>query len=473
MSKPLPAYQQAAEELRNNPGQWSFYESAGNCVALAGPGSGKTKTLTIKIAQLLDGTILPPSRIACITYSNECAREIERRLSQLAVQVPQRAFVGTVHSFCFQHLVKPLGGLSTLALPSSLTVASWKDQDFAFQKALDATLPYSASPSDYRSKFERYRRLHFDRNSQSWKDGDPEIAAVIDHYENSLRDQGLIDFDGMVLTALQMVRNEPWARDVVRAKFPVIVGDEYQDLGAPLDDLIRQLMSHGVRVLAVGDPDQSIYGFVGAVPHRLRDLSNAEGVQAVELKKNYRSRKRIVQGSEAVLGESRAYEAVDEQEGIIEFIYCPEGLEQQAETIIRDVLPKAMQGGARPVGELAVLYADKNVGDAIAAAADTAGVNYTRVDQGAPYPKTPVTRFIEDCAAWCSGGWETGEVQLGSLVRRWLALRGAVNTEAGRTETISLVHFLWDHRGSDQPAHGWLNSFIEQVLDRDGAHRGS
>ena len=73
-------YLRAAEELRRNPGQRDAYNSRGNCVVLAGPGSGKTKTLTIKLARLLAEDVEAPRGVACITYNNECARELEQRL---------------------------------------------------------------------------------------------------------------------------------------------------------------------------------------------------------------------------------------------------------------------------------------------------------------------------------------------------------------------------------------------------------
>lgn len=81
----------AAELLRNNPGQWKAYNSTGNCVILAGPGSGKTHTLSIKLARVLAEDIHPPRNIACITYNNSAARELKKRLSRLGVEDGRRA----------------------------------------------------------------------------------------------------------------------------------------------------------------------------------------------------------------------------------------------------------------------------------------------------------------------------------------------------------------------------------------------
>lgn len=100
-------YLRAAEDLRRNPGQWDAYNSEGNCVLLAGPGSGKTKTLTVKLARLLSEDVQEPRGVACITFNNECARELERRLDALGVAPGGRVFIGTVHSFSLTQIVLP------------------------------------------------------------------------------------------------------------------------------------------------------------------------------------------------------------------------------------------------------------------------------------------------------------------------------------------------------------------------------
>ena len=122
-------YLRAAEDLRGNPGQWEAYNSQGHCVVLAGPGSGKTKTLTIKLARIFSENVAEPRGVACITYNNECARELETRLDALGVEPGGRVFVGTVHSFSLTQIVMPyaisagLGFLtiSELRLPASST----------------------------------------------------------------------------------------------------------------------------------------------------------------------------------------------------------------------------------------------------------------------------------------------------------------------------------------------------------------
>ena len=92
-------YLRGAEDLRRNERQWQAYESTGHCVLLAGPGSGKTKTLTVKLARMLSEDVDEPRGLACITYNNECARELETRLDALGISPGGRVFIGTLTPF--------------------------------------------------------------------------------------------------------------------------------------------------------------------------------------------------------------------------------------------------------------------------------------------------------------------------------------------------------------------------------------
>src|ERR1700729_3056606 len=104
----------AAEDLRENEEQWHAYDSQGHCVVLAGPGSGKTKTLTTKLARMLAEDVAPPRGIACITFNSECAGELKRRLERLGVRESQYVFIGTIHAFCLKHVVLPYARLAGL-----------------------------------------------------------------------------------------------------------------------------------------------------------------------------------------------------------------------------------------------------------------------------------------------------------------------------------------------------------------------
>lgn len=152
-------YKAAAEDLRGNPGQWAAYESTGHCVLLAGPGSGKTKTLTVKLARILCEDLQEPRGVACITYNNECARELERRLDALGIEPGALVFIGTVHSFSLTQIIMPYAETAGLNLPDGFRVASIRDQRGALERAYDRVIGGPEDPHTvWRLRMDRYRR---------------------------------------------------------------------------------------------------------------------------------------------------------------------------------------------------------------------------------------------------------------------------------------------------------------------------
>lgn len=478
VARPSSAYRRAVEELRNNPGQWQAYNAQGHCVVLAGPGSGKTKTLTVKIARLLIEAIREPRGLACITYNAECARELKARLERLGVHESENVFIGTVHSFCLKRVVVPYASLAGIDLPREFRVALPSEQEALFARAVALEMSADEPPWRWRTTAAEYRRTHVDRETAEWQD-DEQLAALVIRYERLLRQGGMIDFDDMVLIGLKLIESHPWVRRALHAKFPVIVVDEYQDLGVPLHRIVGTLCFRGSsRLFAVGDPDQSIYGFTGARPELLYKLANSRRVESVRLPFNYRSGPTIVRASEIALGEERGYQARGAGAGTVDFHERPEGLEDQAEYICRALIPTVVARiDGLQLGDIAVLYLDKNDGDVIARKAAEQGFPTIRIDRGAPYPKTPLTRWLEDCAEWCAGGWRTGSPRLSSLLATWAStMKIRRLTDPRRHEQkVQLLRFLLSHRSPDLPLRNWLLAFRREclgaILDADATLR--
>lgn len=462
---PLPAYLRAAEELRENPEQWRAYESQGNCVVLAGPGSGKTKTLTTKIARMLHHDVRYPRGIACLTYSSECARDLGRKLEALGVGTFPNLFIGTVHSFCLKHVLLPFGRLGGIKLPDPLAVATPSQQWRLFKQAAE-DVGLTGNPKSLKTAMDRFRRTALDRDDDVWHRPGNKLAQCTIAYEKRLREAGLIDFDDMTLFGLQLIEQHEWVRRAIRAKFPILVVDEYQDLGVPLHRMVLKLcLEAGIRLFAVGDPDQSIYGFAGADPSLLENLAKHEAVESVRLRFNYRSRQNLVKLSQVALGEDRGYQAKGGKGGTITFHECPGGIEDQAATICQNIIPDALQRipGLR-LGDIAVLYLDRYGGNVIAQYAAEAGYRYIRIDQGAAYPKTPLTRWIEECAAWCGGGWKRGTPRLSAILKTWLNMNNVASDDLRSKVRRDLIHFLLHNRTPAMAMNEWLTQLNEQCL---------
>lgn len=243
------------------------------------------------MARMLAEDVHEPRGVACITYNNECARELEERLASLGVEPSGRVFVGTVHSFSLTQIVLPYAKVAAMGLPEGFGVATRAARQAALSKALASTVEQPGNLQDWDFRLGNYRRLFLNRDSAEWRDTDPELAGLVEAYEAELRRRGLIDFDDMPLLAVRALRANKWLQRALLAKYPILVIDEYQDLGTALHRMVMGLcFSTGMRLFAVGDADQSIYGFTGARPDLLRRLSQREDVVTVRLKLNYRKR---------------------------------------------------------------------------------------------------------------------------------------------------------------------------------------
>lgn len=464
-----PLYIRAAEDLRSNAEQWAAYESEGNCVILAGPGSGKTKTITIKIARLLSEDISPPRRVACITYSNACVNELRSRLRKLGVENNSNLLISTVHSFCLTELVLPYAKLAGLAVPNPLVLASPSHANNLFAKAVSLVTGGTLKPHFVKTACEKLRRVVPDKASEEWRNwGDSRNTAIVEAYERELLNEGVIDFDGLILAGLSLVEQHAWVRSALKAKYPAIVIDEYQDLGLPLHRMVLELMLHaGVRIIAVGDPDQSIYGFTGAQPILLRRLSRLPNVESIRLRLNYRCAAKIIEASRTLLTDPPEYRSHDAREGLItphETQTCVRG---QADYALREIVSPLLNANPEwQPGDIAFLYRSYNEGNAIAEAADAIGVTYFRLDNGSPIPRSRMSAWLQDVAKWCAGGWETGTVTLSELLRTWRLLRRSLVGDSDHMRLRkTLVTALFSHRDGIQPLGEWLASLRTMFLD--------
>jgi superfamily I DNA/RNA helicase len=462
------AYKQAAEELRSNDKQWLAYVSKGNCVVLAGPGAGKTKTITIKIAKLLNEELRRPRRLACITYSNACVGELLSRLRHLGVGDDPRLRVATVHSFCLTELVLPYARLAGITVPDPIVVASPSQARKLLEKAYVQTLKGSM-PKWYTTECDRVRRTVLDRGSAEWKSSSTQEPLVIEAYEKLLLQNGFIDIDGIILAGLQLVENHKWVRDCLRAKYPVIVIDEYQDLGLPLHRIVLALMNKaGVRIIAVGDSDQSIFGFTGAKPALLKSLQTIPSVQSIQLTLNYRCANKIIAASQSLLPNPGKFQSHDGRQGEI-FIYklkCD--VVKQANYALGTLVPAMLKQNPswRP-GDIAMLYRSFYEGNAIAEAADALEMPYFRLDSGSPIRRSRITEWLTDAAKWCSEGWQSGSVSLADLMKSWRAMRRSLIREADLLAArATLISVLFANRDGSVTLHKWLEALGEEVLDQ-------
>jgi superfamily I DNA/RNA helicase len=464
-------YLTAAEDLRGNAGQWAAYDSTGHCVVLAGPGSGKTKTLTLKLARILAEDVEAPRGVACITYNNECARELEARLDQLGIEPGGRVFIGTVHSFSLTQIIIPYGRTSRLGLPDGFRVATQSQQRASLEEAFREIVGGPDNPQTWNLRMSRYRRSLLDRSAPEWLGRDEQLAHLVEAYEGQLRMRGVIDFDDMPLLAVRALRENHWLQRAMLAKYPVLAVDEYQDLGSALHRMVMSLcFGAGIRLFAVGDVDQSIYGFTGADPTLLEQLFERADVETVRLRLNYRCGSRIVTASSYALGEDRDYEApAGASQGTIYFHPGPGTLEAQADYLFSTVLPAAQARIPNlQMGDVAILYPTATIGNVATDAAREYGYETIRTDGNALYPRSSrLMRWLELCAVWCCGGWRDGEPRFNKLVSEGSRIFSEAISSADERRNFqrSLIGLLWNQRNEAANVYNWLSELRSSMID--------
>ncbi|MGY0219161.1 ATP-dependent helicase [Endozoicomonadaceae bacterium StTr2] len=462
------ALELALKELKNNPQQWQAVNADSHCVVLAGPGSGKTKTLTITMARLLSEEIKEPRGVACITYNNECSLELESRLDRLGITTNSRVFIGTVHSFALTHIISPYARCIPGLLPENICIATTEDCRIAVENAYARIFHNDGDPHQLWKIAEQKRRQIIDRSQPDWLASDEELSYFIEAYETELRHKGLIDFDDMPIIAYRMIKDHIWIRRALLARFPVLLVDEYQDLGHALHELVMLLcFDGGIRLFAVGDADQSIYSFAGANPELLQRLTYREDVLTVSLRFNYRSGNKIILGSIGALGEEREYCSFDgTAEG--EVIFCPiqGGLDYQAEFIAQKLLPQLLSKGIKHE-QIAILYRAAWLGDILVRALDVTATSYLRADGNALITRSSrLARFIEACASWSTGGWFEANPSFQRLHREACSLVYAGTATNTERELISqqLIDFLHSGIGMHEYTHPWLHRFWNELI---------
>jgi DNA helicase-2/ATP-dependent DNA helicase PcrA len=476
----MSLYHRWYKELRENKQQQEAFERSTHTVVIAGPGSGKTRVLAMKVAQLLRDEILPPQGVACLTYTRIMAKELENRLYSLGISERPNIVVGTVHSFCLGQVVQPFADLFELGLPQPLRIAPQNVLDSCLSEAWREVYEIDTSKLDsdsqfkrFRKKFTKYRRQRADMPFVAWKT-QQEIGQAIQIYEQHLFSQGFVDFDVIVHKSLQLIINQDLVRQSLSAKFPWFAVDEYQDLGYPLFRIVTEMVNRtSIKLFAIGDPDQSIFDFAGTDPKYLIALSELPEMKPkIELERNYRSVQELVELSHVILGEPRNHYSQDHG-GRCRVLECMQGTEQQAQVVV-DLIQEYQKNGIRN-SDIAVLHRRREGLHEIAAVME-GRVDYV-LDKHRLYDRTMgIVRWLEDLGYWCLNGWtvQAGEANdsrtsFEDLLATWQQF-GYSRKLGFRRDTnharIHLARVLWNLSDPDQLLGDWL-SVISKELDMD------
>jgi len=316
-----------------NDSQWQAVIHEGSHLLItAGPGTGKTHTLTRRIAHLIP-SLKPNEKILAITFTNKAARQMQDRSTALGVR-QSHLFIGTFHGFCLKLL---RDYFEHTALPKDFKVAMPEDIT-GFDKAALERISHMKSFQLAISPDEEYKS-----------------------YQRHLRQNNWIDFDDILREALLLLEDENIAAEL-RRQYRYIFVDEYQDSNIVQNALLRILAQEGVLLTAIGDANQSIYGFRGSrveLFHRFKE--DYPGAQILTLQENYRSAPSLLAASGQVMGGVQLLAKLSTQGKLVIHQASTDRAEadyvaNQIEKLIGGLDMNTSRRAVRSLGDIAILY---------------------------------------------------------------------------------------------------------------------
>jgi DNA helicase-2/ATP-dependent DNA helicase PcrA len=372
----------------------------GPLLVLAGAGSGKTRVLITRIAVLLDEHGVPPERIFAVTFTNKAAAEMKQRIASLLDRDPTGLWIGTFHSLSARLLRREA---ERLGFSRQFTIFDEDDRVALIRRLLEErNVPpklfparavqavISAAKNRMQSAEQLGASAGFDRLTQI-------AAELMDPLAAALKRQNAMDFDDLMLHPLTLFREHPdrlaWWRD----RFAFVLVDEFQDTNRAQYELVRLLGAQG-NVFAVGDDDQSIYGWRGAEVRNMRQFqSDFAGCRIVRLEENYRSSQLILDAANAAIARntSRLGKTLRTRRAGGESVTVLAAADErdEAEWIARE-LARRSSAGEWPLEEMAILYRTNSQSRALEEALRRFGVAYRVVGAISFYERREVKDLL-------------------------------------------------------------------------------
>jgi len=272
-----------------NPAQWAaINHPARQLLITAGPGTGKTHTLTHRIAHQLQ-SLSSQQKILAITFTNKAAEELRQRLSALVKNGDSKLFVGTFHAFCLALLQEYA---IEADLPPDFRIASPDEI-----KILAKDLWPEDKPRQREDKLDEISRF------KSTYPASSEEPRTLARYDEALRERKWLDYDDLILEALTLLAGNEKIRSRTQAQYQVgIFVDEYQDINSVQHALLQRLTGKDGRITAIGDPCQAIYAFRGSDVRFFETFTqDFPGAVRLSLTENYRSAASLVAAASQVI----------------------------------------------------------------------------------------------------------------------------------------------------------------------------
>jgi DNA helicase-2/ATP-dependent DNA helicase PcrA len=376
-----------------NPAQREAVEAIeGPVLILAGPGSGKTKVITHRVAYLVKSCGVNPNNIMAVTFTNKAAREMKERLEQLLGQTVEALTLGTFHAICARILRrdgKPIGLDSSFVIYDeedqlSLTKQALEELDLdpkqyaprALRSAISAAKSRLISPEDYAQRVSSY----FEEI----------VHRIYQRYQQLLSQGQAVDFDDLLMKTVQLFQHHPQILKRYQTKYVHVLVDEFQDTNVVQYMLMKNLAGRYRNLCVVGDPDQSIYSW------RFADLRNILSFEkdyteakVVFLEQNYRSTKTILEVASAIISANLQRKPkklwTENEDGASVTVIESYNAEEEAQAVVNEI-EKLVSQEQISLKDCAVMYRVN---------AQSRALEETFLRYGVPYRLIGGTRFYQ------------------------------------------------------------------------------
>lgn len=333
---------------------------SGQTLVLAGPGSGKTRVLTYRIAYLVQAMGVRPYHILAVTFTNKAAREMGARLVNLLGDSVNELWLGTFHAMCARLLRREA---DYLPFSNSFVIMDADDQLRIVKQAI--------TDLNINEKLYRPQSIHaaisnakndligpHDLASNTYRD--EIIKRVYARYEEVLGASNAVDFDDLLLYAVRLLQENPAVKEKYNRRFEHILVDEFQDTNRAQYELLRLLAGPQAGMFVVGDEDQSIYRWRGADYHNVeRFQQDYPQAAKILLEQNYRSTQTVLDAARAVIDRNthRTRKKLFSDRGKGDKVQFYEADDDHAEAaFVVETMRRALSSGKARGSDFAVMY---------------------------------------------------------------------------------------------------------------------
>ncbi len=397
--------------------QEAVIHPGGPMVIIAGPGTGKTRTVTCRIAWLIKNRQAPPDQILAVTFTHKAAREMADRLSKMLDTDAALPLTLTFHAFCLR-LLHDISGNTRRSVIDDMDRKELVTDAVRVAKAcapdFSLTLDQAA---DCISRAKQLLLLPSDDLTPAAGDVPAsDVQAVYEAYQQILTAQNLYDYEDLIFQAVRILESDPELKALYRNRFPYVFVDEYQDLNHGQYRLIRALAPKDGDICVIGDPDQSIYGFRGSSASYFERFGGDYPDPArIHLSRNYRSTETILEAAYGVIrrhafnpARCRLHSGIMDKKSI--HILETESEKSEAVAVGKTIAQlvggtgfhfddfggnsDALHGEYQAFSDIAVLYRTRRQGEIIAGVFENAGIPFQIVQKDLLFRRKGVAELL-------------------------------------------------------------------------------